>query len=453
MKSWIVGVSEEEITPKYSTYMAGFVARERPSEGTHDPLYARTLVISDEKEILAIISLDLLGIDEELTNEIRIKAEEKLGFAGKNIIVHATHTHSGPCVQKNLLCERIDFNYRGFLIERCVQSLEKALRNLNPAFLFFNIGREETIAYNRFDPLGPKDYDVPVLRIENKDKNIKSILTSYACHPVVLGPQNLLFSADFPGFLIKTLKAIYGNIEILYMTGCAGQINTGHSAFDSIKKLNIERRTFKEAERIGRALAGVVLHTNEVIGDSRYKSEYYIEPTLLVKTTLVDLPLLKQDSIEEIIKKKEMWRKRLKELESFPGNYGEKRLLEMYIYWAELMEKNKLTKDFVRVEVYVAKLGNIYMIFLPGEAFVEIGLDIKSFISSKGFKSMVVSYCNYVPGYIPFKSCYHSNGNYEVEESYRFYGLPAPFSPEASEILINIVKDLIEKVESEKGGY
>ncbi|MEM0173104.1 MAG: neutral/alkaline non-lysosomal ceramidase N-terminal domain-containing protein [Sulfolobaceae archaeon] len=451
MKTWIVGISEEEITPKHSTYMAGFIARERPSEGVHDPLYARTLVISDEKEVLAVISLDLLGIDEELTEEIRIKAEEKLGFAGKNIIIHATHTHSGPCVQKNLLWGKIDFNYRVFLIERCIQSLEKALKTLNPAFLFFNIGKEDTIAFNRFDPLGPRDYDVPVLRIEDKDKNIKGILTSYACHPVVLGPQNLLFSADFPGFLIKTLKSIYGNIDIVYMTGCAGQINTGHSAFDSIKKLNMERRNFKEAERIGKVLAGVVLHTNEVMGDLRYKSEYYIEPTLLVETTLVDLPLLKQDSIEEIIKKKEMWQKRLKELESSKGDCGEKRLLEMYIYWAELMEKNKLTKDFVRVEVYVTKLGNIYMIFLPGEAFVEIGLNIKSFILSKGFKSMVVSYCNHIPGYIPYKSCYHFKNNYEVEESYRFYSLPAPFSPEASEILIDTVKNLVEKIESKKG--
>ncbi|MGC8870093.1 MAG: neutral/alkaline non-lysosomal ceramidase N-terminal domain-containing protein [Brevinematia bacterium] len=452
MKRWIVGVSEEDITPKYNTYMAGFVARGEPSKGIHDPLYARTIIISNEKEIFAIISLDLLGIDEELTNEIRIKIEEKLNFAKERIILHTTHTHSGPCVQRNLLLGKIDLNYRNFLVEKCIQGLEKALKNLNPAYLFFNIGKEQTIAFNRLDPSGPKDFDVPVVRIEDENNNMKALLTSYACHPVVLGPNNLLFSGDFPAFLIKTLKAIYGEIEIIYMTGCAGQINTGHSAFDSIRKYNMERRTFREAERIGRALAGVVLHTSEIMGDLRHKSEYYIEPSLIVKNVLVNLPLQEPEPIEEIFKKKEMWQKRIKELE-YEDNYGEKKLLEMYINWAELMEKDELIKDSVRVEIYVVKLGNIYMIFLPGEAFVEIGLELKSFILSKGFKSIVLSYCNHVPGYIPHRSCYHFKNSYEIEESYRFYSLSAPFSPEASEILINTVKDLVEKIESEKGGY
>ena len=451
MKKWLVGISEEEITPKHSICMAGFIARDKPSEGIHDPLFARTLVLSDEKQIIALISLDLLGIDEDLTNEIRNKAKEKLNIQN-NIIIHATHTHSGPCIQNNILLEQVDINYRNFLIEKCISGLEKAINNLNHAYLFFNIGKEETIAFNRLDPLGPKDFDVPVIRIEDENNNVKAIFTSYACHPVVLGPDNLLISGDFPYFIMNTLKKIYGEIEIIYMTGCAGQINTGHSAFDSIKKINMERRTFKEAERIGKVLAGIVLHTSETMADLRYRSNYYVEPNLIIKNTIVALPLKEPEPIKEIIKMKRIWQKKIKAME-YGNNHIEKKLFEMYLKWAELMEEGKLIKNSVEVEIYVVKLGNIYMIFLPGEAFVEIGLEIKSFILSKGYRSIVISYCNNVPGYIPHSSCYYLKNNYEIEESYRFYGLSAPFSPKASEILINTVKNLVEKIESEEGGY
>ncbi|TYT24052.1 hypothetical protein FY122_00460 [Dictyoglomus thermophilum] len=94
------------------------------------------------------------------------------------------------------------------------------------------------------------------------------------------------------------------------MTGCAGQINTGHSAFDSIKKINMERRTFKEAERIGKVLAGIVLHTSETMADLRYRSNYYVEPNLIIKNTIVALPLKEPEPIKEIIKMKRIWQKK-----------------------------------------------------------------------------------------------------------------------------------------------
>ena len=44
----------------------------------------------------------------------------------------------------------------------------------------------------------PVDPTVGVIRIDRGDGTPLAILVNYACHPVVFGPDNLDYSADYP---------------------------------------------------------------------------------------------------------------------------------------------------------------------------------------------------------------------------------------------------------------
>jgi hypothetical protein len=62
-----------------------------------DELYARALVLSDGANTVALVSADLLYAPlEEITNPVRAILWEKLALPGQNVMICATHTHSGP---------------------------------------------------------------------------------------------------------------------------------------------------------------------------------------------------------------------------------------------------------------------------------------------------------------------------------------------------------------------
>ena len=116
---------------------------------------------------------------------------------------------------------------------------------------------------NRRDLDGIIDPDVPVVRFDALDGRVHAILLSYACHPVTMGADNYLATADYPGYTVRALEAVYPGAHLQFATGCCGQINTGHSAQDSVKGRGLERRTYAECQRLGHLIAGAALQASE----------------------------------------------------------------------------------------------------------------------------------------------------------------------------------------------
>ena len=92
------GTSTIDITPTDNVNMDGMI-RDRKSIGVHDPLYARAVVMANNKETedaVAIVSVEICGISARDALSVRQKASESTGIPYENIIIAATHTHSGP---------------------------------------------------------------------------------------------------------------------------------------------------------------------------------------------------------------------------------------------------------------------------------------------------------------------------------------------------------------------
>jgi hypothetical protein len=106
-----------------------------------------------------------------------------------------------------------------------------------------------------------------------------------------------------------------------------------------------------------------------------------------------------------------------------------------HIAWLEKFVKLSATTPlptFVEGELWVARLGDVAIVGTPGEVFTEIGYEVRQ---ASPFKATIFAgYCQGVLGYISTRAEY-PYGGYEPSVAQRGYGHPAPFAPEAGEMI------------------
>src|SRR5690349_16285787 len=101
---WKAGAAKVAITPRTPIWMAGYAARDRPSEGALHDLWARALAVEDTSgQRAVIVTLDVCGIDRALSLDIRDRIKERDGLPFDRIVLSCSHTHSGPVVGTNLI--------------------------------------------------------------------------------------------------------------------------------------------------------------------------------------------------------------------------------------------------------------------------------------------------------------------------------------------------------------
>src|SRR5699024_7214314 len=99
----------------------------------------------------------------------------------------------------------------------------------------------------------PIDPPFTVLTARTSRGRAVARLAHFPCHPVVLDATNRKISGDYPTHVRNALDDDGGTT--VFVTGCAGDVNTGHSAEDSLSPAIDQGRTAAEAERVGKRLA------------------------------------------------------------------------------------------------------------------------------------------------------------------------------------------------------
>jgi hypothetical protein len=102
-------------------------------------------------------------------------------------------------------------------------------------------------------PTSPIDPTVGVIRVDDAAGKPRALIVNYACHAVVLGPDNRLISADYPGFLARRIERQLDGAFCLFTQGGAGDINP------YMDKQPVAQNGFGEAEKMGNALAAAAL--------------------------------------------------------------------------------------------------------------------------------------------------------------------------------------------------
>ena len=250
----LASATEVDITPPIGTNLAGYVARKNRSIGIHDPLKAQVLLLKSNDYQVVFITMDLLGIKIDFTNEVRMKINQAVGVPDDCILIACSHTHSGPVVFLKsfaYIYNKQKLKLKQIIEDKILNAAILASEKLRPARLGVGCINVEGICCNRNNPdSGPVDNEVIVIRVDDEYNKPIAVVMNYGCHPTVLGYKNLLISADFPGVVKATLNKIYPDTVFMYTNGASGDVST---------RFTRREQTFNEAERLGNILAGEVL--------------------------------------------------------------------------------------------------------------------------------------------------------------------------------------------------
>ena len=258
-----VATATVDITAPIGYPMGGYGARKDVSKGVHDPVMAKVLLIRSGGRQLGIVTLDLVQI---ASPRIAREARETLGIS--TLLEIATHDHSGPVPKDRQHPENDPWLHA--MEDKVLSALKQAQSNYHPAELAIGqasiyIGHNRrkvnddgsvTMFWRNADrlPTHPVDPHVGILRFTGADGHVLALLVNYACHAVVLGPDNLEFSADWPGYMYRRLEQQLGNGAVAYfLPGAGGDINP----YDD--KMSVAENTYAIAQRTGEAMADAVL--------------------------------------------------------------------------------------------------------------------------------------------------------------------------------------------------
>ena len=418
-----VGLAERIITPPLGVEMAGFAARQGVAQGVHDELHARALVIAGPDAAVALLSASLIGLDQEIVDQVRHEVSQHTGLDKANILLAATHTHSGPTVAGD---------YRAFLVEQCVECLEAAWKEREPGRVGIGSGHVEDVGRNRrrlaYGGL-PVDPEVGIVKIEDAAGRLKGVLFNYACHPTTLGPDNLLITEDWAGYAIGAIREQAGDeTVVLFVNGTEGDINPGYDSGLSAIGAPIPIRTFPFAEKIGTRLGRTALDT---LGGIETRAAFPIRSL----SRRIDLPFRQTFpvTVEEAEALQQKAREEFARVERDPGAPTVLRhQAEIAVFFAGMVcdqARAFHAPDWppaVSVELQSIRLDHAVLTSFPGEVFVEIGLELKQ--HSPFSPTLVIGLANgRSGGYLPTRATY-SEGDYEVVAS--------KYSESAGEVLI-----------------
>lgn len=243
-----------DITPDLKTekvWLAGFGATGRRPTGVHDPLYARIVLLREGKKTLALVGLDLLGFYINDTRALRAGWEK--GDPNRNLFVHATHTHSGPDTVglwgPMIGVSGINRRYMARVNARIVEALGLLESQLKPATASGGHGTLDPRGLCR-DLRDPQiiDPNLGVLRFKGVDGKAVATIVNWSCHPEVIGRENLLITADYPGPLCARIEEKTGG-QCLFLNGVIG----------GLMSPDTETSNFYETSRIGTAVADAAL--------------------------------------------------------------------------------------------------------------------------------------------------------------------------------------------------
>lgn len=410
------GIATVDITPPAGLHLAGFAARTEPAAGRHDALTARAIVIGET----ALVVADVIGIERQSSARIRAACGLPMG----NVVVAATHTHGAPNAMPDRLGSGADPAFVEQLEKGCIAAIRQAAANRRPTRLRAGYGADPGVARNRRHEGGPVDPHVPVLHLIDELDRVFGVLVSYACHPTVLGADNRLMTGDYPHFLRDEIETQFPGAIAVFAQGCSGDINIGHSAKASWTTAPADTRTFANAERLGRAIgrAACAAQMADIVPVAKAR-----EAELVLELDRPEIDLMAEAA---------RWEGEL----ARGGDPARALLLPHWIAWARANADAPLSPYPARVSVL--DWGGAVLTAVPGEVFVEAGLEMRQACGDR--PAFVLAYADDTPGYIPVAGEYVHSG-YEVSEAYRFFGLPGRIASGSAERLVAGIKGLLAR--------
>jgi len=381
-----------------------------------DPLFVRAVAFREGGHCVAWATLDICFVSRGLRERV-LRDLAGRGVALDSVVLSATHTHTAPTGIHFNGVEHMPEDYERFLEEEVILAITEAVRTLRPAEISYGrtcvdlsvnrrqIGRIAEVNDLRANT-GLVDSEVRIAEIRILEDDHIGILFNYAAHPLTMSREPVAISADYPGRAIRRLRR-NGFAHAQFIQGCAGNVNVkihGHEA---------------EAEAVGGILAEAVMAAANSAIPSKSSRVRSVSRT-------VHLPLT---GIPEL----ETARRTLAEVSATKSRDAR---TEGMREWAEsvvhLLERGDV-RPYLEVLVQALRVGDAVFVALPGEEFVETGLEIKRRAGLEDLFVAGYANCGEI-GYVATEEAW-KEGGYEVEEAPFWFG-PFPLSPRCARIIV-----------------
>lgn len=406
--TWKAGQAQAKITPQKLFWMAGFAARTRPAEGTLHDLWLNVLALEDARGRLGVVvTAEVVGFPKWFYDAVCRRVRQRHGLERAQIMLMASHTHSGPVLREALediypldARERaLIGEYSAWLEETVVATIGEALAKRTPATLWAGEGKAGFAVNRRTNresdlpemlqrgiaPKGPSDFSVPVLAVRGPDARLRAVIYGFAAHTSAL--TGYQWSGDYASFTRMALERAHPEVRAAFFQGCGSDQSAA------------PRGTLTQCRKLGEELAASVERV--LAGPMRP-----LGPSLRTALELVVLDFGEQPS-----------REYLRSVAAQPGYQARwaKRLL------AEWESGKPPAKAYPEYPVQVWRLGAGQLwIALGGEVCVDYALSLKRRF---GPTTWVAGYSNDVMAYIPSRRLWEEGG-YQAG-AFEVYGLPA----------------------------
>lgn len=481
----LAGAAEVDITPPFPVDLLGYVRRPLAARSAYDELLATACVFRDEDSgtTVVVIAADVVGLTTPMADRIRARVGELVDCDPAAVLLNSSHTHAAPWPGATIKLggefddwTETELRYWDSIPDRYASAALAAVGRLAPARVSGGVGQAPGLAVNRRERTadgrtilgwnrdGVRDDSVVAIRVDGADgpplhADPIATLVSFACHPVVVGPDLEGAGPDFVGPLRSRLSNLDrpGSVTV-FLQGAAGDALP-------LEAFRDDDGALIAAEVVGERLALEAQHAvadadpwamdiersdwGSVTPIALYRRRLADEqPPQVLRTArrIVPLPLLDLPSIDDLHRELDERRADL----AARADRGETRVtmnpIRYHISWLELQlrqdaEGGRATA--IDGEIWAARIGDTAIVGGPGEIFGAIGTAVRR--QSPAPVTIFAGYSQGSLGYVATPDEY-PHGGYEPSISHRGYGQPAPFSPEVAGIIERTAVGLLQEL-------
>lgn len=428
-KVFRAGAATSNITPFLG---GGIIGGWGTPEATHihDELHARCLVLDDGSTKLVFIVADLLGVDQDVTEEAKRIIESETGIPASNVIISAIHTHSATSVMGEGSRRRewhygepFD-EYQNFVIRRFADVVRIAVNNLEPARIGWGAGNVPEHVFvrrwhmkpganvpdpfgghdkvlmnpgranpNMLKPSGVPDPEVSFISVQSKEGKPIALLANYSLH-YVGGVGGRHISADyfavFADRIQELLKADRQDPPFvgIMSNGTSGNVNNVNYGGQAEKHAPYEKMRI-----VADDLAREVFRVHNKIEFHDWVPLAAASEKLTLNVRRPDTRMI--ENAKNSLKKPES----AKLVHPHEKIYAE-RLLQ-FVDWPDQMD----------IILQAFRIGDLGVVTSPFETFTDTGLKIKKL--SPFQKTFTIELANGYHGYLPTPE-QHELGGYET---------------------------------------
>lgn len=447
------GVGAATITPPVGTEMIGWVMRTGLSRGVHDPLRARALVLDDGETPAAIVSVDTAAVSSEITSQVRRLVESQIPIPGSHILISASHTHASPSTLTGYHLQPLTEGHSAFLRvlpHYLAGTILEAWHHRRNAAIGAASTTLPDISINRRDPALPADHELGVIRIDDELGNPIACLVNFACHATAVGPHDLEWTADWPGYLARALEHMAPGCTCMFLQGAEGDIQPWDSYFGNAQPRYPDG--YESAGRLGHAVAGPAFGLLQQI-ETQHSAEIRVAgdtitlPPRPISWTAEDAEAYR-DRVEAAT---QPWTGEVVP-DDCPACMSAQTYPETYLF-AGVRHEAQFAREYpagIPAELMVIRVNDIVLAASPGELFNELGMEIKA--RSPHRHTFVLSVCNNWMGYVPTRDAAEAVLDLPLQEFVdpvkhrRHYGATTTteVGPDAGEMVVDETLRLID---------